>query len=338
MTDRPAPRTAAALLMAAACGGCYLAEQGVGQARLLLARQPLEAARLDGRLSHDQRSALGTLKDAQRFGVERLGLAGEELYRSLVDTGGRPVAWNVSASRKDRFEAHTWWFPVVGTVPYLGFFDRGAAEAEAARLGEDGLDVNLRGVGAYSTLGWFDDPVFSSSLDGDAFDVARLVLHEMAHATLFFPGEVAWNENFATLVGDRGALAWAAARLGPRAEAAAETRLAAEAAFEAYLTGVVERLAALYGSDLPAAEKLSRREVVFDEGKRGLAELLRRHPEARREAWLEREWNNAVLLSFSRYRADQAAWRRALDARFGGDLAALVAHCRKRDAPWQPGG
>jgi len=313
-------------------------QQGLGQAKILIGRTRLDAALVDAALSPSQRGALRVLKDAQRFGIARLGLAGDDLYGTLYDTHGEPVAWNVSASHKDRFEARTWWFPIVGKVPYLGFFVRPEAEAEAERLRGEGLDVNLRGVGAYSTLGWFDDPVFTSGLGGDRFEVARLVLHEMAHATVFFAGEIGWNENFATLVGDQGVLEWLAARHGPDSAPvrAARRRLTAEAHFEAYMKSLVERLKSLYASDVSSEEKLARRERVFEEGKRGLAEVLRQHPEAGRERWLEREWNNAVLLSFSRYRAQQGALRKALDERFGGDLSAFVAHCASLNEPYRP--
>ena len=320
--------------------GCYLARQGAGQAQILLSRRPIAEAVHDAHRPARQRHALRVLLSAHQLGVRRLGLAGERLYRTFYDTGGRPVAWNVSAAPKDRLTAHRWWFPIVGSVPYLGFFAEEEAAAEAARLRGEGLDVHLRTVGAYSTLGWFEDPVFSSGLYRNDFTVARVVLHEMAHATVFFPGEVEWNENFATLVGDEGALIWLAARHGPGSAPvrAARALLAEEARYEAHMQAVIRRLRALYDSPLALEDKLARREAIFADGKAGLARLLDEVIHLDRRAWLTREWNNAVLLSFARYHAHTGALRRALRDRFGGDLAALVAHCRDLDDPWWPEG
>ncbi len=331
-------RLTALTALALASSGCYVLEQGRGQAQILLSRRPVAEVLHDAHRPPQERRALRVLLSARRFGVERLGLAGEDLYRTFYDTGDDPVAWNVSASPKDRLEAHRWWFPVVGSVPYLGFFDRAEAEAEAARLREADLDVLLRGVGAYSTLGWLSDPVFSSSLAGDAFEVARVVLHEMAHATVFLPGEVAWNENFATVVGDEGALLWLAARhgRGSRPVRAARARLAEEARYEAHMQAVIRRLRALYDSPLAREDKLVRREAIFADGKAGLARLQAGFVHLDRSGWLEREWSNALLLSFARYHAHTDALRRALAERFGGDLAAFVAHCRGLRSAWWP--
>ena len=315
--------------------GCYLAQATSGQAEVLLDRRPVGEVLHDGSLPPDRRRRLRFLLRVRDFGAEMLGLEMKGLYTTYHDPGRPRVAWNVSASLKDRFEARTWWFPVVGTVPYLGFFDRLDAEEEAARLRDEGLDVLLRGVGGYSTLGWFDDPIFPTYLDGTPFDIARLVLHEAAHATVFLPSEVTFNENFATLVGEEGAIRFLESRWGagsvPVARARAEISEARR--FEAHMHTVVAELEALYGSDLPSAEKVLRRETVFERGKAGLRDLHTTFKVADRTRWLDREWNNAVLNSFRRYSGDLGPMRSMLLDRFGGDLRALIAHVAALEAP-----
>ncbi len=285
-----------------------------------------------------QRRNLRALLLAKRFGVGRYGMVeGADLYRTWYDTGGGPVAWNVSAAHKDRFEARTWWFPIVGTVPYLNFFHEADATALADDLADtEDLDVLKRGVGAYSTLGWFDDPVFSSALDGDAFDTVNLVLHEMAHAVVFFPGHVRWNENFATLVGHRGVAAFFADRHGPDSPQAIRARLRLQSAHLAggILDEVVVELEALYGSPRSRGDKLRLREEIFRRGKDRLRAHADETPLTRR--FVTRQWNNAVFMSWRRYRGGQAELEAILDGRFGGDMKAFLSWLRTLPAP--PGG
>ena len=276
---------------------------------------------------------LRVLLAAKRFGVDSYGMhEGATLYRTWYDTADGPAAWNVSACYPDRFEAHTWWFPIVGEVPYSGYFHEPDAQAAADELMVQGFDVLKRDVAAYSTLGWFDDPVFRSALSGDAFSTARLVLHEMAHAVVFFPGRVKWNENFATLVGDRGVVAFFADRYGAHAAATvdARSRLAAASAIGAVIDGVVAELEVLYDSARTSSEKIRLREDVFTRGKAKLASYAGSRMAKR---WIGRPWNNALFMSWRRYRGSQDELVAILDGRFAGDVAAFLMWLRSLDAP-----
>lgn len=325
---------AVASLAALLTSGCYVSRQGVAQMQILLDARPVREVLHDPAVPPDIRRKLRIVRAAQRFGVDTLGMAqATDLYRTWYDTGDGPIAWNVSASARDRFEARTWWFPVVGVVPYLGFFDEAEsrAMAEALEVQED-LDVLRREVGAFSTLGWFDDPVFTSALRGDDFDVARLVLHEMAHAEVFFPGHVAWNENFATLVGDRAALQFLIERYGKRSGPVvrARRRLRDERVLRSTLDGVLANLEALYEGPGSRADKLLAREKIFVQGKATLV-ALGDVSGARR--WAARPWNNALWMSLRRYRGRQSGLAKLLDERFSGDLAAFIRWLRDRSDP-----
>jgi predicted aminopeptidase len=124
----------------------------------------------------------------------------------------------LSGAYKDRLEPYTWWFPIVGRVPYKGFFDFQAAKRAAHDLAADGFDVYLRPSPAFSTLGWFNDPLLSTSLRADSTDLANTVIHELTHNTFYAPGQAVFNESFANFVGARGA-AWFFRSRGDSADA-----------------------------------------------------------------------------------------------------------------------
>ena len=186
--------------------GCYLVRQGAGQLDLLLNARPVDEVLADPRLPEEQRSRLDLVRVVKAFGIREMGLAPSGSYERYYDTGGKPVTWVVTACRKDRFEPYTWWFPIVGTVPYKGFFAREDAEAEAKGLRELDLDVHVSPTAAYSTLGWFSDPVLSTMLAYSEEDLANLILHELTHGTVWLPGGVDFNEGLASFVGGQGAL------------------------------------------------------------------------------------------------------------------------------------
>jgi len=314
------------------------------------------------------RRALALVAEIRAFGVEVLGLRAGSSYRHYFDTGGTPVTHVVSACAKDRFEPHTWWFPFVGTVPYKGFFDRADAEAEAEALRAQGLDVHLGAAAAYSTLGWFPDPVLSTMVDLPEEELASLILHELVHNTVWIPGDVDLNEGLAGFVGGQGALEFARRRYGTQsvAYARAVALIAGEERRDARGRKLYDDLAALYRSEAPKAAKLKERERIFDswkgEGEReagrlraraeafeaeeaspaaepcALAALLTaapRSPEAarlRRQADFHRappgRVNNAVLLQWRRYGRGEE-FRKAFDA-VDGDWDRFFAAMRKR--------
>jgi predicted aminopeptidase len=203
-------RIVALLTVAAvpALTGCstagYLAQAGFGQLDLLEARRDIDDVVQDRRTAPRLKKLLGRVDEIKRFG-EKHGLTPTSNYGTYADLG-RPVAvWVVTAAEPLRFRNRTWSFPIVGSVPYLGFFDRDDARDLALGLRGAGWDVDLRGASAYSTLGWFADPVLSTMIaDGDEAlgELADVVLHESFHATLYVKGQSLFDESAADFVGD----------------------------------------------------------------------------------------------------------------------------------------
>jgi len=315
----------------APASGCwtssYLAQQGCGQLRLLRERQRVDDVLVDPRVDAETRRRLRLAAAARDFGIHALGLRGDGNYTRFLDTHGAPVAWMVSAAPPDRLVPHRFRFPLVGALPYVGFFREADAQAEAARLQRLGLDTCIRAVAGYSTLGITSDPIYSSMLEGPDARIVEITLHEMAHGTVFVPGRAEWNESFATLVGLQGAALFFA-RHGRAAAtrqlfADAHARAARQARFAAFLAPLVRGLESLYAEPIDRAEKLRRREAIFA---RGQAEFARRFPVAPGRPphpFVTEPLNNAVVVAYAVYHRDTPAHRRLLD-RLGGDLRALV--------------
>ncbi len=198
----------AAALLAAGCGTPeYLVRAGWAEARLLWRREPIADLLARPDLDPDLRERLLLVLRVRDFARHDLGLETGDSFTTYARTGDTLV-WVLAAARRDRLEAHTWWYPIVGRVPYKGFFERPDAEAAAAALGRRGLDTDVRRASAFSTLGWFADPLSSSTAAEPPVPLAETVIHELFHATRYVPGASAFNESAANFVGQRGAAAF----------------------------------------------------------------------------------------------------------------------------------
>lgn len=205
-------RTLAAAGAGLLCTSCYVVTQGASLVRYQVRATPVErvAATPDGELERffERVAAVRT------FAQSDLGLAASDNYTTFVEVERDYLVDVVSAVRELSFERKTWWFPVVGSVPYRGYYRRAAADRLARSLREEGWDVIIRRVDGFSTLGYFRDPLFSFMRDYDEWRIAELIIHEMAHATLWLRGQSQFNEEFATFVGRAGARAYLEQRYG----------------------------------------------------------------------------------------------------------------------------
>jgi predicted aminopeptidase len=181
--------------------GCYLTRQGYRQVGLLMSREPIEKALKKDTVSPRDREKLLFTKDVLAY-ARSAGLNVGSSYNDYVQLDGDAVSYVVQAAKPTAMELKTWWFPVVGSVPYLGFFDRGDREKEAIELERQGFEVHRGSVAAYSSLGWFSDPVFSSMLRRSDVELAHLYFHELTHRTIWLRDGVEFNENLAEFVAD----------------------------------------------------------------------------------------------------------------------------------------
>jgi len=309
-------RCAALALLPALCG-CYVVRQAAGQLEILIGQEDAAPLVEDDRLSGDEARKLLVIEEVREFAFTRVALTRNDNYTTFYDTRGRAVSYVVSACRKDRFENYTWSFPIVGRFAYKGFFSRTDAQAEARELEAAGYDTTLREVAAYSTLGWFRDPVFSGMLRRTEADLVSLIIHELTHGTVHAEGATDFNEEMATFVGVRGAIQFIEARYGAgsRELARALAQFHDDEIFDDFMRSLYDRLDALYKDDeLASAEKIARRAEVFA-GARD--EFRRLKPRFRTPGYFFFErlpLNNAEIVANKRYGGYvlyDRIWRRA---------------------------
>jgi predicted aminopeptidase len=326
-------RNVAFVILLSLAGGCwsghYLAKQGAGQLQLLRSRRRIGDVLADPSTSPELKRRLKLASAARDFGREVLGLRGGDAFTRFVDSHGAPIAWNVMAARKDALVPHLNRFPVVGAIPYLGFFDERDARREAERLRGQDLDVFVRPVAGYSTLGITADPIYSSMLDGSDARIVEVTLHEMLHSTVYLAGHSDWNESLATVVGVEGAARFFAARGDTTGVAgvaeAARKRERDQDRFAQFLVPVVAELEKLYGTKaLSSTDKQAQREPIFSRARQQFLSLFPPAPGKPPGVFAQEPLNNAVILSFTTYHRATPEHRRQL-ARMGGDLRALVA-------------
>ncbi len=302
-------RLAILLAAALAAAGCqslgYYAQAAWGQVWLLQQRQPVErllqdlsetadpeAAGLRERLAYSQR--------VLDFAEAELGLPVGRNYRAYVDLERPYVVWTLFAAPELSLEPVTWCYPIVGCAPYRGYFSETAANLEAARLQRRGMDVHLGGVAAYSTLGWFADPLLSSFIYWSDAGLAELLFHELAHGAVWLPGDVAFNESFATFVGAQGLAAWRAAGEAAPAEAPELSSRAGWRGLLQVLEATRDRLDAVYRGEQPPATQYWHKQRLIE----GARDCYRAHREVLgggRFDELMAGLNNAVLVSISTY-------------------------------------
>jgi predicted aminopeptidase len=197
-----------AILFALSPTGCYLSRAGWEEARILGGRRPIAAMVVDSAVDPATRAKLRLVLEARDYARHSLGLDVAESFTTFSQLRRDTLILVVSAAKRDRLEPYTWWFPIVGRVPYKGFFDFDEARALADRLARDGHDVYVRPASAFSTLGWFNDPLLSTTLDADSLDLVNTVIHEVTHNSFYASGQAVFNESFANFVGARGAEAF----------------------------------------------------------------------------------------------------------------------------------
>jgi predicted aminopeptidase len=326
----------AAALALSSCSAGYVLRSAWYQAELLGSRVPIEKVRSSGRLTPAQLQALDVVQDVKAFGRE-IGLHATRNYETVA-VGFDHHLYNVSASAPLSFTSKTWWFPIVGRVPYLGYFNEKDARRSAARLEGQGYDVYIGQTGAYSTLGWFRDPILPSMLDWDEFDLADTILHELTHATVWVPGGVAFNESFASFVGEEGAFRYLESRHGRDSAAYRQARFRFEddATWNRVLHELYVDLDAVYRDaslDVPA--KRARKASLLASLPDRVARAPFHDPAPYDRAARRGPWNNARLALFRTYHSDRPAFENVL-AQCRGDLICFTSRIHEIASHGEP--
>lgn len=327
----PLPLLAAVAL---ALGGCaspaYYLQAAGGQFELWRLARPIEAVQADPAIALELRARLAAAARIRDFASSELALPDNGSFRRYAALDRPYVVWNVFAAEEFSVKAREWCFPVAGCVGYRGYFSRAGAEAYAASLRAEGFEVHVGGVPAYSTLGWFDDPLSSTFIRYPETELARLIFHELSHQVLYAPDDTEFNESFAVAVEEEGLRRWLAREADPALHAAFERDRRMRAEFQELLLGARDRLAALYDAPLPMQDKRREKARILA-GLRQDYEALRAGPWqgfAGFDRWFGQEGiNNATLASLSLYHRLVPAFA-ALLARHRLDLPRFYAEAK----------
>jgi predicted aminopeptidase len=298
-----------------------------GQLDLISRARPIQDVLDDGSLTPEQQATVQDILAIRGFAANDLQLRVGDSYTSYLDTGGDPVAYNLSAAAKDSLTPVTWTFPIAGTVPYLGFFHMSEARDYQDRLVAQGYDTVLYGVEAYSTLGTFPDPITTTMLARTEVFLADLIIHESTHNTVWRQNDTDFNENVATFVGRTGAILYLTDKYGGDSQTVIDAQHAYQDAdlYNTYLSDLYVRLQTFYGSDLTPEQKLFGRAGIFAEAQHRFAdEVLPQMYNPDNFQWVTTlEINNAWILANARYNSDLSAFQAVYDST-GGDFAAAL--------------
>jgi predicted aminopeptidase len=315
------------VLAAASLAGCatvaWYGQAARGQIEVLAKREDIADLIADPATDPALRSRLETVLEMRRFAVEALGLPDGRSYTLYADLERDAPLWNVVATPAHSVEPRTWCYPLVGCLAYRGFFERRGATRLADRLAGQGLDAAVFPATAYSTLGWFADPVLDSMLRLSDADLAELIFHELTHERLYVAGDTAFNEAYATFVGRLGAARWLSSTGHDAALAAWRRDQRLDQGLRDLLLETRRRLSEGFetAADESAAARLKTRE--FERLRRRIGELARSHDSAALEAWLERPLNNAHLALVATYEAGVGAFERLFHEECGEELRCL---------------
>ena len=197
--------------------GRYILRAGWEEAKILARRERIEDVIADSSTSDGLRRRLGLVIEARAYAVDSLGLNAGKSFTTYSQLERDTLVLVLSAAYRDRLEAYRWWFPIVGRLPYKGFFRPDDARKAREEFQARGFDTYLRPASAFSTLGWFNDPLLSTTVRGDTMGLVNTVIHELSHNTLFVAGNAEFSESFASFIGSRGAQAFFLSRQAPQA-------------------------------------------------------------------------------------------------------------------------
>jgi len=271
-----------ALLLSGMVGGCaqlgYYTQAVQGHFAILSEAKPIDHWLADPGVRDDLKTRLKRVREIRVFAAKELALPDNGSYTKYADLKRKYVVWNVVATPELSLKPEHWCFPVAGCVDYRGYYSREAAQSFADSLSRQHLDVRVTGVPAYSTLGWFNDPVLSTFIEYPEAELARLIFHELAHQVAYAPGDSQFNESFATVVEEIGVMRWLEARGDDAMRAQYIAYQERKEEFLALLSTYAHQLEENFNRPASDAEKRQRKAEIF-------ADLQQRYAQIKETKW-----------------------------------------------------
>jgi predicted aminopeptidase len=327
------------VLCLSACQMPYLIKSAYSQAELLRHRQPLEEALNDSSISEADKAKLKLANDAREFAEHRLGLKHTSNYQSFVQLDRPYVTYVLSAAPRDELKHYLWSYPLVGELPYRGYFDPEDARSEETAMKARGYDTVIRGVTAYSTLGWFRDPILSSMLRSEDYELVNTIIHETVHATIYIRSEADFNERLAMFIGNMGTEHFFIEREGPNSATLAKIRNEREdeKQFGVFVANEAKALEGWYaahkGSALNETERQARLAEIQARFRNELQPKFR--TPGMYASFASLPLNNARLLNYTLYFQDLAEFERAF-VRLGSDLPKFLSFAKSLEKSDHP--
>ena len=285
------------------CGNLlYLSRLGWHQSSITFHSVPVEEILENQGVNPNAKEKIRFIQDVKRYGEEKLGLTKTKSYSKYFEVKDA-VLHVITASERDCLRLYRWDFPIVGKVTYKSFFTKEDVLKEKRFLETKGYDTFIQRAGAYSTLGWLKDPIFSSMLRWDEATLANLILHEMTHSTIYFKGQTDLNEQIATFVGNRGAVEFLTERYGNGSKEMVEAVRCQEddVAFSRWIDQACQQLSNFYSEKISRDEKLRGREELFHRLKEDFEQTMASFKTESYRNLAKIDFNNAVLLAYRRY-------------------------------------
>lgn len=299
-------------LLLTSCSFFYVIKQGVYQIKLITDAEPIETVLRVKDLDPSVRKKLELILDVRQFATTKLKLVAHKNYKD-VNLSWTHAIHTVSASEPLQFKPYLWWFPIIGSVPYKGFFEEQDARLLEAQLKKQGFETLLGKIHGYSTLGYFSDPVWPSMLALKNEELIELIIHELTHATVYIPNQTTFNETLANFVGKKGARAYISQRFGNKSKELKdiEHHQKEHSLYREFFYDLFKQLDQLYKSSLVDEEKkIAKKKIFNDAYKKYLLLPIE-------DAFKNADWskvNNAYLMSFKRYNYDEKIFEDLLAA------------------------
>lgn len=312
----------------------YGLSQAYGQLSIVWQARPVDEYLNDPAVPDSVRQKLAFVQVVRQYAVSNLGLNDTENYTTMYDQHGEPILWVVTGCEPFQFEPKQWHFPVLGDVPYKGFFDPEMAAKEYVKVKNEGYDAGVRTVGGWSTLGWFKDPILSEMLSRDKGQLANLIIHELVHATVFVRDSIEFNENLASFIADKGTLIFLKDHFG---ETSAPLReyLEAQHDEDLYISHILHGVTALEDlyKDLEAVTEVTKKQKAKEQLIQRImdtTDTLNMNDKTYLSFVRGELPNNTYFMSFMRYRSKQNDLEKLYKQKFNEEIKPFVDYMKQK--------
>ncbi len=303
---------------------------GYGQLKIIWNAQPVETFLNDPSFPDSLKAKLHLIEEIRKYAIDSLGLKDTENYKTMYDQHGEELMWVVQACEPFELKTKLWHFPVVGDLPYKGFFSKEKALNERKNLMDKNYDVSVRNPGGWSTLGWFTDPILSDMLKRSEGDLAGLIIHEMVHSTIFIKDSANFNENLASFIGDTASYYFLANKYGKTSKEYLQY-LHEDQDYRTYSRHILRGTKLL--DSLYQSFNSSDSSDSFDSKKEKKKQLIQKivtnidtlslFEKRKTTNWLP---NNTYFMNFHLYQSKQKGFGIELNSKFNGDLKAYIKY------------